>query len=131
MSLDMNLGDVVEGLIAGEYKVNIVGCEEKTSKAGNPYARWQLSVFDAIETKYNGQVTWHSTPTTGKGAFRLVQLFKAAVKDTKALNTMSTMTFEAVKDCILGKQVAITVVESHDQEGNLNGFVEVKNVKSL
>lgn len=124
--IEVDLNEVVDGLPEGDYKVNVVDAEQKTSKAGNPYLRWQFAVIDHAEAKFNGQAIWHSTPTSGKGAFRLMQLYKAAVGEK--LDTASR-TLDPQK--ILGKQLAITVVNSHDQDGNPNGFTEVKSVRKI
>lgn len=122
--ISIDTSEVVDGLPEGEYFANVVDAELKTSKSGNPYLRWQLTVFNNTEGKYNGQAIWHSTPTTGKGAFRLLQLYKAAVGAKLDKSATSIDPKE-----ILGKQVGITVVNSHDQDGNPNGFTEVKNVR--
>lgn len=121
--VEINTSEVVDGIPEGTYNVNVVDAEHKTSKAGNPYLRWQFTVFGNAETKYNGQAIWHSTPTTGKGAFRLLQLFKAATGER--LDKTAT---KIDPQAILGKQLTITVVNSHDQDGNPNGFTEVKSV---
>lgn len=121
--IEVNLDDVVDGIPAGDYAVNVVDAELKTSKAGNPYLRWQLTVFDNPEPKYNGQAIWHSTPTTGKGAFRLAQLYKAAVGTQLKGGSLDP------RD-IMGKRLNVTVVASLDQEGNASGFTEVKAVRA-
>ncbi len=123
---EIDQSEVVDGIPEGEYKVNVVDAELKTSKAGNPYARWQFTVIDNADPRYNGQAIWHSTPTTGKGAFRLLQLYRAAVG--AKLDKNST---KIDPKAILGKQLRITVVNSHDQDGNLNGFSEVKTVRPV
>lgn len=123
--VELDQSEVVDGIPEGDYNVNVVDAEQKTSKAGNPYLRWQFTVFNHAETKYNGQAIWHSTPTTGKGAFRLLQLYKAAVGSKLDKNATKLDPQQ-----ILGKQLSITVVNSHDQDGNPNGFTEVKGVRS-
>lgn len=124
--VEVNLTDIVDGLAEGDYKVNVVDCEMKTSKAGNPYLRWQFTAFDCPDARYNGQSVWHSTPTTGKGAFRLMQLYKAAV-GTKLDNTVTSIDPQK----ILGKQILVTVVKSLDQNGADTGFSEVKAVRTI
>lgn len=121
--IQIDQSEVVDGIPEGEYIVNIVDAEMKTSKSGNPYLRWQFTVVNNVEARFNGQAIWHSTPTTGKGAFRLLQLYRAA-QGTKLDRTATTIEPQA----ILGKQVKIVVVPSHDQDGNPNGFTEVKSV---
>lgn len=123
--IPVNLEDVIDGVPEGDYNVTVVDAEMKTSKAGNPYARWQLTVFDAPEAKFNGQAIWHSTPTTGKGAFRLIQLWRAAMGQKPDSKVTSIDPQQ-----ILGKKLSITVVNSHDQDGNLSGYTEVKSVRA-
>lgn len=122
--IELDLSEVVDGIVPGEYHVNVTDAQQKVSKSGNPYIRWQLSVFNCTEAKYNGQCVWHSTPTTGKGAFRLVQLYKAAMgqKLDSAQRSLDPQQ-------ILGKQLTVVVVQSTDQEGNPSDFTEVKSVR--
>lgn len=124
--IEINLSEIVDGLAEGEYKCNVVDCEMKTSKSGNPYLRWQLTAFDCPDTRFNNQSVWHSTPTTGKGAFRLMQLFKAA---TGAKLDARVTSLDPQQ--ILGKQLWVTVVKSLDQNGGETGFMEVKSVRAL
>lgn len=120
----VSFDEVVEELPAGEYKATISDCEQKTSQAGNAYLRWQLNVVDHAEPKYNGKAVWTSTPTTGKGAFRLAQLIRAATKERP-----SGTTFDP--NALMGKTVAITVVAGHDRDGNLSGYPEVKSIRAI
>jgi hypothetical protein len=125
-SVEIDQSEVVEELPPGDYKVCVADVEQKTSKAGNPYLRWQLTVVDHVEPKYNSKAIWHSTPTTGKGAFRLTQFIKAAQgtrldKSATSFNPQNLM----------GKTILATVVPSLDQEGNPNGFSEIKSVRSV
>ncbi len=121
--IEVDLSEVVDGFPQGDYNVNVVNAEQKTSKAGNSYIRWQFTVFNHPEPKYNGQAIWHNTPTSGKGAFRLVQLWKAAMGSELKGATLDP-------SAIMGKQLSATIVPSHDQDGNLNGFSEVKSLKA-
>lgn len=122
--ITIDQSEVVDDIPEGEYNVNVVDAEMKTSKAGNPYLRWQFTVFGHSDPRYNSQAIWHSTPTSGKGAFRLLQLHKAAVGSKLDKNATQIDPRD-----ILGKQLSITVVNSHDQDGNPNGFTEVKYVR--
>lgn len=124
--IEVNLSDVVDGLAEGEYKANVVDCEMKTSKAGNAYLRWQLTAFDCADARFNNQSVWMTTPTSGKGAFRLMQLYKAATGE-KLDNQVTTLDPQK----ILGKQLWVTVVKSLDQNGGETGFMEVKAVRKL
>lgn len=123
--VEIDQSEIVDGVPEGTYNFNIVDAELKTSKSGNPYLRWQMTVFGASDPRLNNQSIWHSTPTTGKGAFRLLQLYKAAM-GTRLDKTATKVDPRE----IMGKQVTATVVNSHDQDGNPNGFTEIKTVTS-
>ncbi|HUR98761.1 MAG TPA: DUF669 domain-containing protein [Pyrinomonadaceae bacterium] len=110
-------------LPAGTYKAHIVDAEQKTSQAGKPYLRWQLTVFDASDARLNGMAVWTSTPTTGRGVFRLQQLYKAAT------GTALEGRFDTTD--LMGKQVLITVVPGVTQDGTPSGYPEVKAIRAV
>lgn len=124
IQVDIDTSEYVGELPSGEYHVNVTDAKMMTSKSGNPYIKWQFSVFGNPEAKLNGQVVWTNTMTQGKGIFGLVKLFEAANKGQK---------LEGAKldtAAILGKQVTIVVVPGKDQDGNPSGFPEVKSFRA-
>src|SRR3990172_1730710 len=118
-----DFSEVLEALPEGTYQAKIVDAEVKQSKAGNTYVRWQMSVFGADDTRCNGKSVWHSTPVTGKGAFRLQQLVKAGT-GVPASGQFDTSD-------LMGRDVLITVVDGIDQNGEKSGYPEVKAVRTL
>lgn len=119
-----DFSEAADGVAPGTYSANIVKHEMKESKAGAKYIRWQLTVFNAAEAKYNGQSVWTNTMLSGKGAVMLQRLHQAA------LGAKIEGSFDP--DQLLGKPVTITVTEGVDREtGEKTGFAEVKAVKAL
>lgn len=123
IQVDIDTSEYVGELPAGDYSANVVDAKMMTSKSGNPYIKWQFTVFGHNEAKFNGQSVWTNTMTQGKGVFGLVKLYEAATGGKKLeggkLDT----------GAILGKQVMITVVPGKDQDGNPSGFSEVKGFR--
>ncbi len=107
----------------GVYSARITDCESKTSKAGNPMLNWKLELFGNPDI--NNRIVFTSTMISGKGAFRLQELYKAAtgeaISDRSGFNT----------DALIGKEVQVTLVEGRDQEGNVRSFPDVKAIAPL
>ena len=119
-----DFSEAADGVAPGTYSANIVKHEMKESRAGAKFIRWQLTVFNAAESKYNGQSVWTNTMLSGKGAIMLQRLHQAA------LGTKIEGSFDP--DALLGKPVSITVTDGVDREtGEKTGFAEVKTVKAL
>lgn len=119
-----DFSDILEKLPEGVYKAHIVDVEEKTSQTGNPYVKWQLTVYDAPDARCNGKAVWTNTPTSGKGAFRLQQLY------TAAMGKKLEGAFDSIE--LMGKSVLITVVNEQDRRtGEPTGYSEVKLIKAL
>lgn len=118
-----DFSEVLEQLPEGGYKAQIVGAEMKTSKAGTPYIRWQLNVFDAPDARCNNKAVWYNTMISGAGAGRLKQFYSCAM-GKRLEGSFDTQD-------LMGAKVFMTVVNGTDQNGNPSGFSEVKAVRSL
>lgn len=107
----------------GIYKARIIGCEMKTSQAGNSYLNWKLQVFGAegAFASYNNRTLTHMTMTTGKGSGNLKQLLKATLETEGAFDT----------DALLGKEIEITLGDKRNQDGTVSDYPEVKAVNKL
>jgi hypothetical protein len=107
----------------GTYSARIKECEQRESKAGNPYLNWKLELFGTPEV--NNRVVFHMTMVKGKAAFRLQELYSAAtgeqISDKTGFDT----------DMLIGKEITVTLTEAKDQEGNVRPFPEVKAVAAL
>ena len=81
-----DLTQTTDTVSAGTYSVRIKDASigEWPGKDGGPatsYINWRLETFGETEQKNNGRAIWLKTPTSGKGAFRLKDLFKAAMSE--------------------------------------------------
>lgn len=126
-----DFSEAADGVPAGTYSAHIVKWEEKDSKAGpKTMVRWQFTVFNAPEAKYNGQSVWTNTMVVGKGASMLQKLYRAAMGTDVPLNTAGKP--ELDPDHLLGKTVSIVVTDGIDRStGEKTGYAEVKAIKAL
>lgn len=113
-------------LAPGTYKVRVTGCEQKTSVKGSDYLNWKMEVFGAEKAAYNGKWVFMMTPLSGKGVFRLVELYSAATKEK-----LNPKTPEFDTEQIIGKEVEVTLAEARDQDGNIRKYPDVKSVRAL
>lgn len=118
-----DFSEVTEGVPPGVYSARITDCEQRTSKTGNPYLNWKLELFGSPGV--NNQTIFHMTPVTGKGAFRLQELYKAATGEAigkgKPFNT----------DMLISKEVQVTLIAGVDPQGNPRKFPDIKAVSPL
>lgn len=75
--------EVQDSVEAGTYAVRIVDSKVDTwsgkdGKPDTPYVLWTMETFNEEDPKNNGRKVFDRTPASGKGAFRLQNLFKAA-----------------------------------------------------
>lgn len=112
-SIKVDLTEVsnYEALPNAAYAVRITGAEIKTSKAGNSYISWEMTI---TEGEHADRKLWLNTVTTGKGAFKFEELLQALGVDTEGLS-------EFEPDEYIGADVtAVTEqVQSKDQSGSL------------
>lgn len=111
----------------GIYNARIEEATVKTSQKGNQYVRWTMSVFGAEGdyAKFNNRKVWHNTMLSGRGAGMLKKFIKAATGEVLAegqgLDT----------DALIGREVALTITQGFDQDGNVSDYPEVKAVNSV
>jgi hypothetical protein len=104
----------------GTYPARIIADEVGNSKAGNPMVKWTLSLFG--DPAWNNRQIFHRTPTTGKGAFRLQEIYKAAMNEPLAKG----MNFDTAQ--LIGREVTVTLQQGTDQDGNPSKYPEVKAI---
>ena len=122
--IEPDFSEAADGVPPGTYSANIVKHEMKQSRAGASYLRWQLTVFNAQDSRVNGQSVWTNTMLSGKGTVMLQRLYQAA------LGTKLEGSFDP--DTLLGKPVSVTVIDGIDKDtGEKTGFAEVKAIKAL
>lgn len=124
MLIEPDFTEVKEAVEPGIYKVRIVAhrvdkWSGKEGKKDTPYIGWTLDTFGSVEAKDDGRKIFHNTPISGPGAFRLKDLFKAAIGEE----------LQGAFDPIMlyGREIEVTVV----QQKNNPEYNEIKAVKSL
>ena len=123
-----DLSEIQAEVGAGTYTVRVVDAvigewASKTGGAPTTYVNWSLETFGEPESRNNGRRIFHRTPINGKGAFRLAQFYKAAMKQELKGEFDTQMLF--------GKALSVSVVDGTDKEGNATGYTEVKAVKPV
>lgn len=113
-----NFDDVAGQLEPGTYPARILANELRTSQSsGKPYVNWTLQLFG--DSKWNNRQVFLMTPTTGKGAFRLQNLYRAATGETMIAGS------DFDTDQLNGREITVTLVKGHDQQGEER--IEVKS----
>ena len=124
MLINPDFSEIQDTVEAGVYKVVVKKGEMKEWPNGGTYVSWEMETYGESEPKNNGRRIFHKTATSGKGAFTLQQLYKAAA------GTALTGSFDT--EAIVGKQVVIELVDGiNRQTGELSGYTAVKKVKTI
>ena len=98
--------------------------EVKEWPNGGQYINWELETYGEAESKNNGRRVFHKTSTSGKGAFMLQQLYRAA--------TGTDLKGQFDTEQLVGKQVAVEIIDGvNRQTGEPTGYTEVKRVKPV
>lgn len=102
----------------GTYTAMIKKAEVKAWDSGEQYVNWLLEVTGDPDPKNNGAGVFTKTNLTGKGAFRLQNLYKAATGET-VKGPFDT-------DMLLTRKVKIVVEQQvNRQTGQPTEYVEV------
>lgn len=122
MLLQPDFSQIREDVGPGAYKVRIVGANVdkwagKDGKADTHYVKWEMETFGEADEKNNGRKIWERTPITGGGAFKLKNLYKAAIGED--------LDGQFDTDMLLGKEMEIVVVEGK------NGYNEIKSYAAI
>jgi hypothetical protein len=116
-----DFSEVAEAVTPGTYRVTVKKGEVKEWPNGGQYINWELETCGEAEAKNNGRRIFHKTATSGKGAFMLQQLVRAAT------GKVITGAFDTEE--VVGKQIAVTIVDGvNRQTGEPTGYTEVKKV---
>lgn len=124
MLVQPDFSEVTDAVGPGEYSARIIGATPGEWSTGTKYINWSLETYAETEAKNNGRRIFYKTPIAGKGAFRLQQFYRAAMKQDLTPKGFDT-------EMILGKEVKVTVVEGSDKQGNPTGYPEVRAVKPV
>lgn len=119
-----DFSEVKDRVESGIYKTRIVGHKigswaGRDGKKDTHYVGWTLETFGENEDKNNGRRIFHNTAINGAGAFRLKDLYKAAMREELSSEFDPTMLY--------GREVEVTVAP----QLNKPEFTEVKTVKPL
>jgi len=123
MLVTPNFDELSGSLEPGTYNARIIAGEVTESKAGNPMIKWTMEVFGHKDPKMNGLTIFDRTMISGKGAFRLQDLYRAAMKE-ELKGAFDT-------DMLLGKEIKITLVQGTQQDGTPSKYPEVKTVSGI
>ena len=114
--------DEVKEIADGEYLARVIDAEQKTSQAGNAMVNWTLEIYGENAGKALGATLRLTTMLTGKGAFKLQQLYKAA-HGTDCPRSFDT-------DTLLNKSVKVLVVREK-RDGKETGYADVAAIKAV
>ena len=123
MLVQPDFSEVAGVIEPGVYSARIVGGEVTTSKAGAPMIKWSYEIFGSQVKGVNGQKVTDRTMLSGKGAFRLQNLYRAAMKEELKGN------FDT--DMLLGKEIQLVLAQGTMQDGSPSQYPEVKDVKGI
>ena len=122
MLINPDFSDIQDAVSPGTYKCVVKKGDVKEWPNGGTYVNWELETYGETETKNNGRRIFHKTSTSGKGAFMLQHMYRAAV------GTALTGSFDTEQ--LVGKQIAVEVVDGV-RNGEPTGYTEVKRVKPI
>lgn len=101
----------------GEYQVRVSGVEQRESKSGTPYLRWELTTFGSEDPKNDGRKMWHTTMLAGPGAGMLRQFYKVCTGE-KLEGSFDT-------EQLFGKEFT-AIVDLDDR-----GYTNIKGMKPI
>lgn len=119
-----DFSEVADQVGEGKYNVRITGhkLEERSEKETNrkiPVLVWTFETYGEEESKNNGRKIFLRTDVIGKGAFRLKNLFKAAMNEDLSGQFDPTMLYGREMEIVYGPQK------------NNPEYSEVKSMKPL
>lgn len=118
--------DVKDDIKAGTYSARVIEGKLGEWSNGGKYVKWVLETCAEADPKNNGRRIYHNTPIAGGGAFRLKELYTAAMRQDIPQNEG----FDA--EMLYGKEVKVIVVDGVNYKtGEPSGYPEVKKVTAL
>lgn len=117
-----DFSEIQEEITAGTYKGVIKKGDVKEWPNGGQYVNWEIETYGEADSKNNGRRIFHKTSTSGKGAFMLQKLYRAA--------TGQALTGQFDTEQLVGKNVEVQVIDGV-RNGEPTGYTEVKNVKAV
>lgn len=129
MLVKPNFDEVPEEVVPGDYQCVVKKGEVKSWGEGKGnYINWELETFNELDPKNNGRRVFYKTSVSGKGAFTLQRLYKAA--------TGNPLTGNFDTEEVVGKKLLVSVVDGYRTDAMTGeqvptGYTEVKSVKPL
>ena len=119
-----NFDEIQDDVAPGTYKGLIKKGELKEWPNGGQYVNWELETFGEANPKNNGRRIFYKTSTSGKGAFLLQRLYKAA--------TGQALTGSFDTEQLVGKKVEVEIVDGVNRStGVPTGYTDVKTVRPV
>lgn len=124
-----NLTETTDSVGPGTYAVRITDATlgswpARDNKPETPWVNWRMVTFNEAEEKNNGRSVFAKTDLGGKGAFRIKDLYKAAMGED--------LDGEFDTDMLMGKELQITVVDGINfKTKEPTGYTEVKAFRPL
>ncbi len=114
-----DFSEIADSITAGTYRVRVKKGEVKEWPNGGQYINWELETYGDEKAQNNGRKTYAKTSVSGKGAFMLQAMYRAA--------TGKALTGEFDTEELVGKELSVTLVDGiNRQSGEPTGYVEVK-----
>lgn len=119
-----NFSEVQDRVGEGTYKTRIIShkVDQWAGRDGKPnttYINWTFETFSEAEEKNNGRKIFHRTPIEGPGAFRLQDLYRAAMGQD--------LTGPFDPTALYGKELELTIAPQKDAPQ----YTEVKAVRPI
>lgn len=119
--IEPDFSEVTGAIPPGTYAARIKDCEVKDSQKGQKYLNWKLELFGDPEV--NNRIVEANTMIAGKGAFKLKELYKAAMGED--------LDGKFDTDSLIGREITVALVQGKDREGNPSQFPDVKSFAPL
>jgi len=124
MLVTPDFSEVAEEITPGTYKVRVKKGEVKEWPSGGQYINWELETYGEKEPKNNGRRVFYKTSTTGKGAFMLQRMYKAAVGQP--------LTGPFDTEILVGKNLEVEVVDGINYKTQeKTGYTDIKQVRPV
>lgn len=118
MLITPDFTEVTDSVGPGTYKARIIDASmgewpATEQRQATPFVNWRMTTFGEAMDKNNGRSIFARTPITGKGAFKLRDLYKAATGEDPKSGGFDT-------EQLFGKEVSAIVTL------DAKGYTDVK-----
>ena len=117
MLVKPDFSEVADAVTEGTYRGVITRGEVKEWPSGGHFVKWELQTVGEADPKNNGRKFYVTTSASGKGAFMLQRIYKAA--------TGQALTGSFDTEQLVGKQVEVQLTL------NDKGYTDVKAIRAV